>query len=63
MEVVYIERVMDDEAWALLEARLDKQWSLVDACSFVLMKRFGMRQALTTDHHFTQAGFLRLPQQ
>lgn len=61
VEVVYIEPVIDDEAWALLEARLDKNWSLVDAGSFVVMKRFGMRDALTTDHHFTQAGFIRVP--
>jgi len=62
VEVVHIERPMDDEAWALLEIRLDKEWSLVDACSFVVMRRSGMREALTTDHHFTQAGFIRIPQ-
>jgi predicted nucleic acid-binding protein len=26
VEVVRIERPMDDEAWALLETRLDKEW-------------------------------------
>lgn len=61
VEMVHIERTIDDEAWALLESRLDKEWSLVDACSFVIMRRFGMTEALTTDHHFTQAGFLRVP--
>jgi len=62
VEVVHIERPMDDEAWALLETRFDKEWSLVDACSFVVMRRSGMREALTTDHHFTQACFIRIPQ-
>ena len=61
VEVVHIEQSIDDEAWALLEARLDKEWSLVDASSFVVMKRFGITRALTTDHHFTQAGFIRVP--
>ena len=61
VEIVHIEQSIDDEAWALLEARLDKKWSLVDASSFVVMKRFGITQALTTDHHFTQAGFIRVP--
>ncbi len=28
--------------------------------SFVLMQRLGLTEALTTDHHFTQAGFIRL---
>ena len=62
VEIVYIDRVIDDAAWALLEVRLDKKWSLVDASSFVIMERFGMTQAITTDHHFTQAGFVRVPQ-
>ena len=61
VEVVYIEKSTDDEAWALLESRLDKEWSLVDASSFIVMKQFGMTQALTTDHHFTQAGFIKVP--
>lgn len=61
VEVIYIEQSLDDEAWNLLEARLDKEWSLVDASSFVIMKRFGMTEVLTTDHHFTQAGFIRGP--
>lgn len=61
VEVVHIERAIDDEAWALLEARLDKEWSLVDASSFIVMRHFGIVEALTTDHHFTQAGFIRVP--
>ena len=63
VEIVYINQILDDEAWALLEARPDKEWSLVDASSFVIMKRFGITRALTTDHHFTQAGFVRVPEQ
>jgi predicted nucleic acid-binding protein len=61
IDIVYIDQSIDREAWELLEVRLDKEWSLVDASSFVIMKRFGITQALTTDHHFTQAGFIRLP--
>jgi predicted nucleic acid-binding protein len=33
----------------------------VDAASFVLMQQFGMSEAFTTDHHFSQAGFIRVP--
>lgn len=61
VEMVYVGQLLDNEAWALLESRLDKEWSLVDASSFVVMRHFGMTQALTTDHHFTQAGFVRVP--
>lgn len=61
VEIVYIEQSIDNEAWNLLQVRLDKEWSMVDVSSFVVMQRFGMTHALTTDHHFTQAGFTRLP--
>jgi uncharacterized protein len=44
----------------LLEARPDKAWSLVDCSSFAIMQQQNMSQALTNDHHFEQAGFIRL---
>jgi len=59
--LLHVDEATDAEAWGLLEARLDKSWSLVDATSFVVMRRFGIGEALTTDHHFEQAGFTRLP--
>lgn len=61
VELIHIDAITDDEAWKLLQARQDKEWSLVDANSFVLMWRHGMMEALTTDQHFPQAGFTRLP--
>lgn len=61
IEILHVDEATDAEAWKLLEARADKEWSLVDASSFVVMRRFGMTEAITTDHHFEQAGFVRLP--
>lgn len=40
--------------------RLDKEWSLTDCISFVVMEDHGITEALTSDHHFEQAGFSRL---
>ena len=37
--------------------RPDKEWSLTDCTSFVVMKERGLEDALTADHHFEQAGF------
>ncbi len=61
IHVIHIDSSADDEAWAMLERYTDKQWSLVDAASFVIMKRFGLTEAFTSDDHFTQAGFIRVP--
>lgn len=61
IEIIHIDANLDTSAWVLLKARIDKEWSLVDASSFVIMTMNGMTEALTTDHHFTQAGFVRLP--
>lgn len=35
----------------------DKDWSLTDCISFVVMKREGIDIAYSSDHHFEQAGF------
>lgn len=60
VEVVHVDAAMDGEAWRLLRSRQDKEWSLVDCSSFVLMHRRAVMEALTADHHFEQAGFVRL---
>jgi predicted nucleic acid-binding protein len=54
-----IERITaDDEARArdILRRYDDKSFSYVDATSFSLMERLGMRQAFTFDPHFEQYG-------
>ena len=44
----------------LYEKRSDKEWSLTDCISFVVMEDHGVHEALTGDHHFEQAGFVAL---
>ena len=41
----------------LLARRADKNWSLTDCISFVVMEEEGIQEALTIDRHFEQAGF------
>jgi predicted nucleic acid-binding protein len=49
-----------DEGVTLFNARADKEWSLTDCVSFVVMTQLGITEALTGDHHFEQAGFVAL---
>ena len=45
---------------AFFGKRPDKYWSLTDCISFVVMEQRGIKEALTGDHHFEQAGFRAL---
>jgi predicted nucleic acid-binding protein len=58
--VVYVDEALHRAALTLLQQRLDKSWTLCDAVSFGLMQQHSLTEALTTDHHFEQAGFVRL---
>ena len=60
VEIVHVSPELDKRGWGLLKSRADKAWSLVDAVSFVVMQDRGLSEALSTDHHFEQAGFTRL---
>ena len=44
----------------LFANRPDKNWSLTDCISFVVMQDEGLTEALTGDSHFEQAGFKAL---
>ena len=46
-----------DRGLRLFAERPDKDWSLTDCISFVVMRDNGITEALTADHHFEQAGF------
>lgn len=60
VEVVHIDPALDVAAHLLLQNRPDKMWSLVDCASIVVMQERNITQALTSDHHFEQAGLIRL---
>ena len=48
------------KALKFYSSRMDKEWGLTDCISFVVMKDRKLTVALTTDHHFEQAGFKAL---
>ena len=49
-----------DRALSRYEERIDKDWSLTDCASFLIMEAEGIGAALTHDQHFAQAGFQAL---
>ena len=51
------EQTLFDRAAALYGQRPDKAWSLTDCISFTIMQDHHLRDTLTGDHHFEQAGF------
>jgi uncharacterized protein len=60
VEVVPFEPELNDAAVELYRSRADKDWSLTDCLSFVVMDQRRLHEALTTDHHFQQAGMKAL---
>ena len=59
-EVVAASRDILDRALELYHRHADKEWTLTDCTSFVVMREREITQALTADHHFEQAGFVPL---
>ena len=62
VELVRLERDVEDEAWEILERHGDKRWSYVDATSFALIERHGGGEAFAFDTHFDQRGLRVLPE-
>jgi predicted nucleic acid-binding protein len=57
LTIVEANRAIYDAGLNLYAQRPDKDWSLTDCISFVVMKRLRLTEALTADKHFEQAGF------
>lgn len=50
-----------EKARGLFFRHHDKEYSFTDCTSFVVMRELRLRDVLTTDRHFRQAGFQILP--
>lgn len=49
-----------DRGMLLYSQRPDKDWSLTDCISFLVMEDYRVAEAFTADRHFEQAGFVTL---
>jgi predicted nucleic acid-binding protein len=59
-EIVPVSTALFNRALDLYHERTDKQWTLTDCTSFLIMQERGIKEALTGDRHFEQAGFTAL---
>lgn len=60
VEILSISSELFSKALNFYSSRMDKDWGLTDCISFVVMEDHNLTDALTTDHHFEQAGFRSL---
>jgi uncharacterized protein len=58
--IVPLSNHLHEEGLNLYAKRLDKDWSLTDCISFLIMQQQNLHEAAAADHHFEQAGFVRL---
>ena len=60
VRIVQLDEKLFSEASQRFRDRPDKASSLTDCVSFVVMNQSGIREALTSDQHFIQAGYIAL---
>jgi predicted nucleic acid-binding protein len=60
LHVEWIDAPRFSTASTLFRKHADKKWSFTDCVSFAVMRELKIRDALTTNHHFKQAGFVPL---
>jgi hypothetical protein len=63
VEIISLTGDLYSQAFELFRDRPDKEWSLTDCASFVVMQARGLTDALTSDEHFEQAGYRALLRQ
>jgi len=59
-EIIPVSSALFQGALDLYHERTDKEWTLTDCTSFLIMQEHGITEALTGDRHFEQAGFTAL---
>lgn len=61
VQLIHVDEPLFYEGWSLFQKHDDKQFSLTDCISFVVMQKYGIAIAYAFDKHFSQAGFIRDP--
>lgn len=61
-EIERVSKEDENKAWQIILRYRDKDFSYVDATSFAVMERLGIRDAFSFDERFEQYSFNRLPE-
>ena len=61
VQFIHVDTALFDEGWTYFQRHQDKDYSLTDCISFLVMHKLGIRRAFTFDQHFVQAGFIKEP--
>ncbi|MBU1261904.1 PIN domain-containing protein [bacterium] len=59
--IVRVSAEDEKKAWEIICQYKDKDFSYVDATSFVVMERLGAKKTFAFDDHFKQYGFVKVP--
>ncbi len=61
LRLLWVERIVADEAWLLFEQYDDQVLSITDCTSFVLARQTGAEEVFAFDQHFAMMGFVVRP--
>lgn len=61
VQFVQVDTGLFMEGWQYFQQHQDKDYSLTDCISFIVMERFKIETAFAFDQHFVQAGFKKVP--
>ena len=61
VQFIHVDAALFYEGWAYFQRHQDKDYSLTDCISFLVMQKLGIQRAIAFDQHFVQAGFTKEP--
>jgi uncharacterized protein len=61
IQLVHVDESLFRAGWEYMRRHKDKEYSLTDCISFLVMQTWGISVAFAFDLHFRQAGFRTLP--
>jgi uncharacterized protein len=61
VQLIHVDTALFYKGWAYFQRHQDKDYSLTDCISFLVMQKLGIGTAFAFDQHFVQAGFTKEP--